>query len=81
MMSWRPAAIARAGERGFGAPIAPGSAAHLVVFDPTERFIVDPASSASRSRNNPFAGRELTGRVRHQLHQGEVVVRDQAATR
>ena len=39
--------------------------ANLCVFDPAERWMVDPARSASRSRNTPYAGRELTGRVRH----------------
>jgi dihydroorotase-like cyclic amidohydrolase len=36
---------------------------------------------ASRSRNTPFAGMQLTGRVRHTVHEGEAVVVDQHAQR
>jgi dihydroorotase len=81
LLSWRPAAIARLRGEGFGGPISEGAPAHLVVFDPTERWRVAPEKSASRSQNTPFAGRELTGRVRHQLYMGEVVVQSGAATR
>ena len=41
--------------------------ANLCVIDPTATWTVDPAASASRSRNTPYAGRTLTGRVRHTL--------------
>ena len=41
----------------------------------------DAARLASRSRNTPWAGRVLTGRVRHTLFQGEPVVVDAEATR
>ena len=81
LLSWQPAAIARVTDRGYGGPIVPGAPAHLVVFDPSERWKVVAADSASRSRNTPFAGRELTGRVRHQLHHGEAVVASGKATR
>jgi dihydroorotase len=36
---------------------------------------------ASRSRNTPYAGRKLTGRVRHTILAGEPVVRDGLAQR
>jgi dihydroorotase len=36
---------------------------------------------ASRSRNTPYAGRTLTGRVRHTFLWGEAVVLDAEATR
>ena len=35
--------------------------ANLCVIDPTREWTVDPADSASRSRNNPYAGRKLHG--------------------
>ena len=60
-MSVRPAAIGRL--IGHGRPIAPGEPANLVLLDPTGRSVVDPAALASRSRNSPYAGRELPGRV------------------
>ena len=41
-----------------------GAPADLVVLDPEERWTVDPDRFLSKSRNTPFAGRELVGRVR-----------------
>jgi dihydroorotase len=46
-----------------GAPLAAGSPANLVLYDPAAREVVDPAAHASRSRNSPFAGMSLPGRV------------------
>ncbi len=43
--------------------LAPGSPADAVLFDPDERWTVDPRTFASRGKNSPFAGRELRGRV------------------
>ena len=74
-MGWRPAAIARLTEE-HGGPVAEGRPANLCVVDPDAEWTVDPADSASRSRNNPYAGRKLTGRVRHTVYRGEAVVID-----
>jgi dihydroorotase len=40
-----------------------GAKADLVVFDPDEQWIVDPASFASLGHNTPLAGITLAGRV------------------
>jgi dihydroorotase len=80
LLSWQPAKIAGI-ERDHGGPIVAGRPANLVVLDPKERWTVDPTASASRSRNTPYAGRTLTGRVRHTILRGELVVRDGEATR
>lgn len=61
-----------------GGSITPGAPANLVVFDPTAEWKVDPALMASRSRNTPWAGRTLKGRVLHTIFQGRLVVRDGA---
>ena len=58
-LSWRPAAIA--GLADHGGPVAPGAAANLCVFDPSERWVVDADRLASRARNTPYAGRKLPG--------------------
>ena len=79
-MSVAPAAIAGVGDR-HGRPVASGEPANLCVFDPGATWVVDPSSSASRSRNNPYAGHELTGRVVHTLLDGEFVVRNGEASR
>ncbi len=60
-MSFAPARIGRL--TGQGRPVAAGEPANLTLFDPAARWTVDPAELASRSRNSPFAGQQMTGRV------------------
>jgi dihydroorotase len=60
-MSTKPAAIGRLA--GHGRPLAPGEPANLVLYDPTCSAVVDPSGSASLSRNTPYAGMVLPGRV------------------
>jgi len=80
LMSWQPARIAGlAGEHG--GPVAEGRPASLCVVDPEARWVVEPARMASLSRNTPYAGRKLTGRVRHTMLRGEPVVIDGEAQR
>jgi dihydroorotase len=79
LLSWQPARIA--GLAGHGRPVTEGSLANLCVIDPQLEWVVDPAALASRSRNTPFAGRRLRGRVRHTVLAGEAVVRDGEAQR
>ncbi len=71
VLSTTPARIA--GLEGHGQPVRPGSPANLCVLDPAERWVVDADALASRSRNSPFAGQELTARVRMTIRRGEVV--------
>ena len=80
LLSWRPAAIIGAGD-AHGGPIAEGRPANLCVIDPAATWTVDPGALASRSRNTPYAGMELTGRVRHTVMAGEPVVVDGEAQR
>ena len=79
LLTWRPAAIA--GLDDHGGPVAAGRPANLCVFDPAAEWVVDPARTASRSRNNPYAGRAVRGQVRHTLLFGESVVVDGEARR
>jgi dihydroorotase len=78
-MSWQPARLASLTEHG--GPVAHGRPAHLCVFDPAARWNVEGRNLASRSRNTPWEGWKLSGKVRHTLLAGEPVVRDGAATR
>ncbi len=80
LFSWRPAGIAGVGDE-HGGPVAPGRPAHLCVVDPSVSWVVEPDRLASRSRNTPYAGRTLTGRVRHTVFKGEPVVIDGKAQR
>ena len=60
-MSARPARIG--GLDGHGRPLEAGAPANLVLVDPAARWTVDPAALATRSRNTPYAGRELPARA------------------
>jgi dihydroorotase len=74
-LSWAPARIAGLDDR-HGRPVAPGEPANLTVFHPDEHWEVVPARLASRSRNTPFVGVPLRGRVRHTILDGVPVVAD-----
>ena len=73
-LSTRPARIRDIA--GHGGPIEPGAPANLVLFDPAVRWTVDARAGQSLSRNTPFDGVELTGRVVHTLLRGRFTVRD-----
>ncbi|MHB1139854.1 MAG: dihydroorotase, partial [Microthrixaceae bacterium] len=64
-----------------GGAVVEGSPANLCVIDPSVRWVIDSSGGASRSRNVPYVGSSVRGRVRHTILFGEPVVRDQAATR
>jgi dihydroorotase len=73
-MSVRPARIGRVA--GHGRPLAVGEPANLTVIDPEASWQVDPGALASLSRNTPFAGRVLPGRVQLTMLRGAITVRD-----
>ncbi len=78
-MSARPAAIGGldgAGAPLHGRPLAAGSPANLVLYDPSALDVVDAARHASRSRNTPFAGMTLPGRVHATFLRGVPTVLD-----
>jgi dihydroorotase len=79
-LSWKPARIARLDDHQ-GRPVAVGEPANLTVFDAAHQWTVVPASLASRSRNTPYAGRVLRGKVRHTVLGGVPVVVDGRAQR
>lgn len=79
VMSSNPARIL--GLDGHGGPVVEGAAANLTVFDPAHEWIVDPIGFASRSRNTPWAGRKLKGKVVHTMFDGALVVRDGKLTK
>jgi dihydroorotase len=73
-MSIRPARIGRLGSQG--QPISVGAPANLVLIDPAARRTIDPVALASKSRNTPYAGRELPVRVVHTYLRGTPTVID-----
>lgn len=62
VMSQAPARIGRV-DASHGRPIAVGEPANLTLIDPRAPWTVDATALASRSRNTPYAGRELPGRA------------------
>jgi dihydroorotase len=79
-LSWNPARIAGVGDR-HGRPVAVGEPANLAIFDPTHEWVVDRDLVASKSKNTPYHGRTVRGKVRHTVYAGQVVVRDGVAQR
>ena len=81
VMSAAPARIARLEDQGNveqdGTPVV-GSVANLLLWDPTVRAVVDPATHTTKSRNSPYEGRELPGRTVHTFYRGHRVVADGA---
>jgi dihydroorotase len=80
LLSWNPARIAGLTAE-HGGPIAEGRPANLTVLDLDVQWTVVPEQLASRSRNTPYAGWDLTGRARHTILRGEPVVVDMEPTR
>ena len=78
-LSWQPAAIAGMADHGIA--LVEGRPANICVIDPTQRWVIDAGGGASRSRNVPYVGREVRGRVRHTFRFGEPVVIDGEAQR
>jgi len=68
-MTAAPARILGLAGRG---TLAEGSVADVTIIDPKAKWTVDPAGFQSKSRNCPFAGRELTGRARAVLVGGRL---------
>jgi dihydroorotase len=56
-----------------GGRLAPGAPGDVVVIDPERRWTYDPAKGFSKSRNSPWAGRELVGRAVITLVDGRMV--------
>ena len=79
-LSWNPAKVAGIDDV-HGRPVAEGEPANLCVIDPDATWTVRADAMASRSRNSPYEGREVRGRVRHTVLAGEPVVIDAEAQR
>ena len=73
-MSTAPARIGRVADHG--QPLEEGAPANVVLYDPSVRRVVEPGESASLSRNTPYAGMELPGRVVATFLRGRATVLD-----
>jgi dihydroorotase len=48
----------------------------MVLVDPRARWTIDPARLRTKSRNTPFAGQQVEGRVEMTVCEGRVVYSD-----
>jgi dihydroorotase len=67
-MSTKPAQIIRS-DRG---TLKEGAVADITVIDPNARWTIDKEQFASKSRNCPFHGWQVTGRPTYTIVGGEV---------
>jgi dihydroorotase len=58
-----------------GGTLARGAAADVAIIDPAVSWTVAPETFYSKSRNTPFAGRQLRGRADATIVRGQVVFR------
>ncbi len=58
-----------------GGTLRAGAPADVVVFDAEAHWVVDPSLFRSKSRNSPFVGRQLVGRVERTIVGGATVFR------
>lgn len=71
-MSAAPAAILNLR----GGAIEAGAPADLTVVDLNEKWTIDPAQFVSKGKNTPFAGRQVYGRVKYTLVDGDIKYRE-----
>ena len=80
LMSWNPARIAGLDAR-HGRAVAAGEPANVCVWNTTDVWEVSRDELASKSKNTPYHGMNVRGRVRHTLFNGQIVVNEGKATR
>ncbi len=73
-LSYAPARIGRLADHG--RPIAVGEPANIVLYDAAASRVVEASEMSSLSRNTPYAGRELPGRVVATFLRGKPTVLD-----
>lgn len=69
-MSLHPAQILGLGDKG---SVSEGKTADIVIFDPEKTYKIDKNSFASKGKNTPFDGYQVSGEVRYTLVDGRVV--------
>ena len=72
-MSSAPALLLGLDKKG---TVAPGADADLVIFDPDEEWVVDPAQFKSKGRNTPFGGMKVKGKVKYTISNGTIIYQE-----
>ena len=52
-----------------------GKIADITIFDPKEEYVYPKESVVSKSKNSPFIGKKLKGKVKYTLVDGNIVYR------
>lgn len=73
-MTLAPARIMRLERFGYLPVIKEGVPANITVFNPDLEWVVEPQMFKSRSKNSPFAGWKVKGKVIHTIFNGRVVL-------
>jgi dihydroorotase len=73
LFSTNPARLVSLTGRG---TLAKGSHADVTIFDPKKRWTFEAGKSLSKSKNTPFDGWQLTGKVAATIVSGEFRYRD-----
>lgn len=60
-------------ERG---SLEPGKLADIMIVDPTVSYVYTEDSIVSKSKNSPFIGKTLTGKVKYTICEGRIVYED-----
>lgn len=80
LLSWNPARIAGIQDR-HGRPIAVGEVANISVWSSTDTWNVSRDEMASKSKNTPYHGMKIRGKVKYTVFNGELVVDNERAVR
>ena len=72
LTSYNPAQLIKI-DRG---TIEVGKIADITVFDPNEEYVYTKEMIVSKSKNTPFIGKKLKGKVKYTLVNGKVVYQD-----
>lgn len=70
--SYNPAKLLKI-DRGI---IEEGKIADITIFDPNERYVYTKDMIVSKSKNSPFIGKELKGKVKYTIVGGKIVYSD-----
>ena len=71
MLTWQPAQLCGLDKAGLGR-LAVGGPADVTVINPSERWKIDDSCFASKSRNTPFTGWNVSARVEATIVSGMV---------
>ena len=72
LTSYRPAELLKL-ERG---TIEIGKVADITIFDPNKKYLYTEEKIVSKSKNSPFIGKELKGKVKYTIVSGKIVYED-----